>query len=369
MNHVTSIGLDVHARSITAAAFNPATGEVITKKFGTSPDELAGWILSFESPKAVYESGVTGFYLVRELRALGIDCVVGAISKMFKPSGDVRKKNDTNDAIFLARMLSSNNIVEVAVPDEECEAMRNLTRALEDIRQDLIRAKHRLNKFLIRHGHVFDEKNGNGTRIGNWTRAHWAWIRKITFKYEADEDVFAFYISEIRHIEAHKKQIENYLRTYAKQERWNLRVEALRCLKGVEVMTAFATVVEVNVFSRFNTASEFAAWLGLVPSESSSGEKTSRGGITKTGNTHLRKLLIESSWHYINAHPIRKRNEWGEVVPLAIENHAAKGVVRLIQRRRELHQRGKKPVVANCATARELACWMWAIGRMCEGTL
>lgn len=364
MNHVTSIGLDVHARSITGAAFNPITGEVVTKKLGASPAEVADWVLSFEEPKAVYESGVTGFYLVRELRALGVDCIVGAVSKMQKPAADKRRKNDRNDAVFLARMLCANNIVEVMVPDEECEAMRDLSRALEDARDDLVRAKQRLSKFLLRHGHVFDEVNEKGQRKGNWTQAYWAWVRKIEFGEEADEEAFAYYISEVRHFEAHKKQIEKFIRSHARKDRWRERVDALCLIKGIETMTAFSIVVEANVFSRFGSASAFSSWIGLTPSEHSSGEHVARGGITKAGNSHLRKQLIESSWHFANAHPSRKSSEG---VPLRIENHAHKGNVRLIERRKALHRRGKRPVVANCATARELACWIWAIGCMCEG--
>lgn len=351
-----------------AAAFNPLTGEVVTKKFGNSPAEVAEWILDFEEPKAVYESGVTGYALCRALRALGVDCIIGAVSKMHKPAADKRKKNDREDAIFLARLLASHNIVEVMVPDEECEAMRDIARVLEDVREDLTRAKHRLTKFLMRHGYVFDERNAKGTRIANWTRAFWAWVRDIEFEHEADQDAFAYYISEVRHLEQTKKQIENWIRKYAQQDRWRDRVDALRCLKGIETMTAFAIVVEANVFSRFANASDFAAWLGLVPSEHSSGEKTSRGGITKSGNSHLRKLFVEAAWHYVGATPKRKCAPTPDV-PLSIENHAAKATKRLIARRRRFHAKNKKPCVANCATARELACWCWAIGRMSEGTL
>mgnify|MGYP000052142907 CR=1 FL=1 len=121
MNHVTSIGLDVHARSVTAVAFDPWTGEVVSKKFNYVPSEIASWVLGFESPKVVYESGVTGFHLVRELRALNIDCIIGAVSKMQKPAADKRKKNDRNDAEFLARQLAARNVTEVWVPDEECD--------------------------------------------------------------------------------------------------------------------------------------------------------------------------------------------------------------------------------------------------------
>ena len=366
MDYITSIGLDVHARSIAAAAFNPLTGEIISKSFLYSPVEVASWALSFERPKAVYESGVTGFHLCRELNALGLDCVVAATSKMQRPPADAKRKNDSNDAAYLARLLAMHNITEVFVPDEETEAMRDLVRAHRDAVADATRAKQRLNLFLMRHGYTFNEKNSEGNPIGSWTAAHWAWIRKIVFCNEADEEAFAFYISEVRHKEAQKKEIEKFIRVHAKEERWSGRVDALCCFKGIDVLTAFAVTVEAGVFSRFSSAREFAAWTGLVPSEHSSGQKIANGPITKTGNSLVRRLLIESSWHYARATPERKKQTSPEV-PLRIENHAAKGVKRLVERRRYLARRGKRPVVANTATARELACWIWAIGCMVEG--
>lgn len=245
MSHVTSIGLDVHARSITAVALDSVTGEVRSQRFGYSPAEVADWILQFESPKAVCESGVTGFHLVRALGDFGIDCVVGAVPEMVRPSADKRKENDRSDAGLPARRLLARNIVEV-----------------------------------------------------------------------------------------------------------------------------FALVAEVGAFSRFGTARSFASWLGLAPSERSSGERVSRGGITKAGNSHLRKLLVEASWHYTRATKERKRGLHDDAVPAAISNHAASGARRLVERRRHLaHDLRKRPVVANIATARELACWIWALGRMSEGTL
>lgn len=370
MNHVTSIGLDVHARSITAVAMDSITGEVRSQRFGYSPAEVAEWILGLESPKAVYESGVTGFHLVRALRSLGIDCVVGAVSKMQKPAADRRKKNDRNDAEFLARQLMAHNITEVFVPDEETEAAQNLSRALEDARGDLVRAKHRLTHLLIRWGHVWDERTPGGKRRGTWTRAHWEWIRGIELPEMAAQESLDYYISEVRHIEAQKKAIEKRIAQYAQKPRWKNRVEALRCMKGIETMTAFALVAEAGVFSRFDSARAFASWLGLVPSEHSSGERVSRGGITKAGNSHLRKLLVEASWHYTRATEERKRALDDPIVPFAVSNHAAAGVKRLVERRRHFaRDLGKRPVVANVATARELACWCWALGRMGEGTL
>lgn len=369
MSYVTSIGLDVHARSITGAAFNPMTGEIRSKTFGCSPAEVAERIASFDSPKAVYESGVTGFHLVRELKALGIDCIVGAVSKMHKPAADRRRKNDRNDAEFLARQLAARNIVEVWAPDEECEAARDLSRVLEDIRADLVRAKHRLTHLLVRHGRVCDELDENGKRKNKWTRAHWEWIRSIDLSQAAARDAMDCYVSEIRHLEAQKKAIEKEIAGYAQQKRWKGRVEALRCLKGIETMTAFSLVVEAGAFSRFDSARAYSSWIGLVPSEHSSGEKVARGGITKAGNSHLRKQLVESAWHYTRATRERKRPGRGEEAPLHVENHAAKGVKRLVERRAHFAEQRLRPVVANVATARELACWVWAIGRMMEGAL
>lgn len=369
MNHVTSIGLDVHARSVTAVAFDPWTGEVMSKKFNYVPSEIASWVLGFESPKVVYESGVTGFHLVRELRALNIDCIIGAVSKMQKPAADKRKKNDRNDAEFLARQLAARNVTEVWVPDEECEAARDISRALEDAREDLVRAKQRLNHLLIRHGHVFDEVGPDGRRRGKRTRAHREWIRAIELPEAASRDALDHCIAQARHLEAQKKAIEKEIAAYARAERWRGRAEALRCLKGIETMTAFSPAAEAGAFSRFESARAFSSWLGPTPSEHSSGERVSRGGITKAGNSHLRKQLVESSWHYTRATAERKRDRWGGEVPLAIENHAARGVKRLVERRARFAERRMRPVVANVATARELSCWAWALGRMAEGTL
>lgn len=366
MNHTTSIGLDVRARSIAAAALDPLTGEVVTKTFAYSPGEVASWALGFDSPKAVYESGVTGFHLCRELNALGLECAVGASSKMQRPPADVKRKNDLSDAQFLARLLATHNVTEVFVPDAETEAARDLVRAHADARADLTRARQRLNLFLMRHGHVFCEKGPTGAPVGSWTKAHWAWIRQISFPDEADEEALAFYIAQVRHMEGQKRELEKFIRAHAREPRWRGRVDALRCLKGIEEITAFALVAEAGVFSRFGSARAFSTWAGLVPSEHSSGPRRRTGGITKTGNSNVRRLLVEASRHYARATAARKPAPSPDV-PLRIENHAAKAVKRLVARRREMSARGKRPSVANCATARELACWCWAIGRMAEG--
>lgn len=368
MNHLTSIGLDVHARSVAAAAFNPFTGEVISRSFGYEPKEIAGWIKTFKSPKAVYESGVTGFDLARKLNEMGVECVVGAVSKMVKPSADMKRKNDHNDAVYLAKLLATHNVVEVMVPDKECEAARDLVRAYIDCSQALTRSRLQLTHFLMRHGLVFNEKNSQGNPVSNWTKGHWAWMRDIDFHDESDEETFAFYIAEVRHLEATKKQLVRFICTHAREPRWKGRVEALRCLKGIETVTAFTLVVEANVFSRFDSAKAFACWAGLVPSEHSSGERKATGGITKTGNSIVRRSLVEAAWCYMRATTQRKERP-SEDVSLSIENHAARATKRLVKRGKALKELNKKPQVINCAIARELACFVWSIGRMAEGAL
>lgn len=325
-------------------------------------------MLGFDSPKAVYESGVTGFDLARKPNALGIDCVVCAASKLQRPPADARRKNDEDDSIFLARLLATSNIVEVFAPDEEAEAAHDLVRAHQGVRQDLARARQRLNMFLVRHGHTWNEKRPDGAPKSAWTRDHWAWIRSVEFGDEADMDAFALYISEARHLEQHKKQMENFIKRESLKDRWRLRVDSLRCLKGIEVVTAFALVVEACAFARFKSASAYASWLGLTPSERSSGERIAKGSITKCGNSLCRRLLVEASWHYARASDKRKPAPAPEV-PLSIENRAARGAKRLVRQRRRLAAKGKRPAVANVATARELACFAWAIGCEAEGAL
>ena len=274
LDTTTFVGLDVHARSIKAVSLDVMTGEVRAATFGYDAGAVAEWVRSVD-PRArcVYESGVTGFDLQKRLSGLGVDCVVGAVSKMIKPSADRRRKNDRNDAEFLARMLSVGNVVEVWVPDDECEAARDLTRALEDARDDLSRSKQRLSKFLLRHGLAFDERTPTGRRKGNWTRAHWSWIESIRFAEGADNDVLAYYVDAVRRAAEEKARLERLVEGEARKPRWRRRVDSLRCLKGVDTATAADLVFEAGEFSRFGNARSFAAWVGLTPSEHQRGER------------------------------------------------------------------------------------------------
>ena len=367
MHTTTFVGLDVHARKIAAVALDAMTGEVRSATFGYDAAAVADWVRSIDpAAKCVYESGVTGFDLQKKLPALGVDCAIGAVSKMIKPSADRRRKNDRNDAEFLARMLSVGNVVEVWVPDDECEAARDLVRALDDAREDLKRCKQRLSKFLLRHGLVFDEVNAAGQRKNNWTSAHWAWIKRIEFAERSDNDVLAYYVDATRQAMEDKRRLEGLVEAEAAKPRWKRRVDSLRCLKGVDTMTAADVVFEAGEFSRFKNARSFSAWLGLTPSEHSSGEKVVQGGITKAGNKHLRRVMVEAAWHYLSCSPHSKDLASGQEPDPAARRHAAKGVRRLVARRGDMLGRGVHKNKANVATARELACWCWAVGLMAE---
>ena len=366
-NATTFVGLDVHARSIKACAFVPATGEIERKSLGYEPGELASWMKSLPQPaKCVYESGVTGFHLCRELRFMGVDYAIGALKKITVEAADRGRKTDRRDAHFLAVQLALGVVTEVHVPDPECEGARDLTRALADARDDAVRAKQRLSKFLLRHGYVYDERNAAGQRKGRWTRDFWAWVGRIDLGDPSAMAALDHYCERVRRADEEKAALEAKVKSLAQAPRWKPTCDALRCLKGIDAVTAASIACEADGFSRFERASGFAAWIGLVPSEHSSGEFQCRGGITKAGNKHLRKLLVEAAWHYKCASRAPKKAAAGQSVPPDARRHANAGVRRLVDRRRAMDAAGKQSSVANVAIARELACWCWAVGRMAE---
>ena len=273
----------------------------------------------------------------------------------------------TRDAQFLAVQLALGVVTEVHVPDAECEGARDLARALADARDDAVRAKQRLSKFLLRRGLVYDERNAAGQRRNRWTGDFWAWVGRIDLGDAAAMATLDHYCERVREADAAKAALEAKVKSLAQQPRWKPTCDALKCLKGIDAVTAASIACEADGFARFATASGFAAWVGLVPSEHSSGESRFRGGITKAGNKHLRKLLVEAAWHYKGASRSPKDLAKGQVVDAATRRHANAGVRRLVDRRRSMDDAGKQSSVANVAVARELACWCWAVGRMAEG--
>lgn len=356
MEYRTSVGLDVHARSVRAAAFVPETGEVIERGFKYEPAEIAAWARTLPQPAcAVYESGPTGFDLARTLRTFDVECKVGAVSKMLKPAGD-RIKIDKRDAVFLARMLAVGNVVECRIPPAEEEAVRDLARAREDARGDLVSAKLTLSMFLLRKGLAYSDGK-------QWTKRHRLWLRNLEFPTDEEAFVFGEYLAQVNETEQRKKRITERLEEIAGRPEYAERVRALRCIKGIGTVTALTMIVEIGDFARFRSAPAFSSFLGLVPSEDSSGESVRRGAMTKTGNVFVRKLLIEAAWHHSTPYKPTSVTAVAAATgaPASAVAKADKANRRLHDRYERLRRRGKKSCVVMAAIARELACWVWAV--------
>lgn len=358
MAYRTSIGLDVHARTIAACALDHLTGEITQRTFDEPvAQDIIDWAEGFEKPvHAVYETGPTGFTLARALNGGGLECVIGATSKMLRPAGD-RVKNDKRDAVMLARMLSTGNIPEVRIPDPEEEAAKDLVRMREDARASLTAAKLRFTHFLIRKGHVY----GKGKKT--WTRTHRDWIRTLKFETALDKSVFDELLAEVLAATDRRDRIQKLVEREARNERWAPMVARLSCMKGISTYSAFAMAVEIGNFGRFPNARAFQSYVGLLTSENSSGTKTAHGGITKTGNSLVRKLLVEAAWLYMRPRMLNPTIE-SECVPPEVVEHARKGCIRLKNRADHLRGRGKKGCVVVTALSRELAGWVWALATM-----
>jgi transposase len=351
------VGLDVHARSVAAAAIDGVTGELFKARLSPTHEQILGWVQSLPGPAAVaYEAGPTGFGLHRSLTAAGIRCEVAAPSKLQRPSGD-RVKTDARDAVLLARQLRLDEIVSVVVPTESQEAARDLVRAREDARGDLMRARHRLSKLLLRQGLVYC---GGAA----WTNAHDVWLRRQRLEQPATRAAFESDYEAVITTAARRDRLDQEIAAMAAHSESTAVVRRLACLRGVSTLTAFALAVEIGDWHRF-TGNTIGAFVGLVPTEYSSGASRVQGGITKTGNSHCRRLLIEAAWHHRPGyHPgAVMRARWNQASPAA-RARGDLGNRRLHARWVRFNERRKRPVVANAAIARELAGWCWSLAVM-----
>lgn len=351
----TSVGLDVHARSIMACALDSVTGRTVRRRLIPSAVAVLDWLRELPGPAAVaYEAGPTGFDLARQLSAAGVRCVVAAPSKLQRPAAD-RVKTDARDALHLARLLRMDQVVEVRVPGVEQEAARDLVRAREDVRGDLMRCRHRLSKLLLRHGIVYSGGQA-------WTGAHETWLRGQRFAQRGIQLAFDADLEAMLLTLQRRDRLDKAITEMAADSEYTALVHRLGCLRGVSTLTAFGLAVEVGDWHRF-TGATIGAYLGLVPTESSSGQQRWQGSITKTGNAHARRLLVEAAWHHRRAyrHPSAvMRARWSLASPPArARGHA--GNHRLHQRWQTFLARNKKTVIANVAIARELAGWCWSL--------
>jgi transposase len=306
--------------------------------------------------RCVYEAGPNGYELYRQLRQGGIHCDVIAPSLTPTRPGD-RVKTNRRDARNLGRLYRAGELTVIQVPGQKQEALRDLMRAREDIREDLTRRQHRLNRFLVRQG--FSYRDGQ-----KWTGKYWLWMKKIRFDDTNLETVFVECVRAVEQTMEQLKTFDSRVEEAAQQPEYARKVAQLKTLRGVKTITAMTVLAEVGDMRRYASAPQFMASTGLVSREYSTGDKQRRGGITKTGNTHLRRVLVESGWHYrhrsIAGAAIRSRRKGQSAAIVAI---AEKAEQRLHRKFRRLVDRYNKPSqVAAVAVARELAGFIWAIG-------
>jgi transposase len=349
------VGLDVHARSVVAGVLDGSTGELRSVRVQPGKDGAVGWLQTLPAPvRVVYEAGPTGYGLARACAGAGISCVVAAPSRL-RAAAD-RVKTDRRDAERLARLLRLGEITPVRIPTLEEEAARDLVRAREDARSDLMRARHRLSKLLLRHGLVYDATA--------WTRAHDAWLRRQRFQGGPLAIVFDECYGRMLDAQSRRDALDQAISELAANEPHADVVSRLVCLRGVSTLTAFALTVELGDWHRFRPES-LGPFLGLTPSERSSGERRRQGGISKTGNSHVRRLLVEAAWHQRRV-PRRsvtlERRRDGK--PLAVRAQAERSARRLHGRWQSLEGRGKPRSIVVVAVARELAGHCWALATM-----
>lgn len=356
------VGLDVHKNSIDIAlADSGRDGDVrFYGSIGGDLDSLHKVVRKLQSTgptlRFVYEAGPCGYDIYRSLKKQGLDCSVVAPSKIPRKSGD-RIKNDRRDALNLARLHRSGELTPVYVPTVEDEAMRDLTRGREDAVKALRTARQVLLAFLLRHGHRY-------SGLSYWSKTHWTWIAGIKMPHRAQQITLQEYVHAVHEQLDRVQRLTRQIQELVPQ--WNLAplVKSLQALRGVSLIVAATTVAELGDLARFDSAKQLMAYLGLVPSEHSSGGTVKHGSITKTGNSHVRRALTEAAHTY--CHPARESRVLLTRLaglPQEVRQTAWKAQVRLCGRFRRLIARGKNRNTVVTATARELAAFMWAIAR------
>lgn len=354
---ITFVGMDVHKSTINVAvleAGKPEPIEWVVENRATVVAKL-GQRLKKDYGKEVtccYEAGPCGFALMRQLSSLGIACKLIAPALIPKQAGN-RVKTDRRDARKLASLFKAGLLTEVHPPTVAQEAVRDLCRARDDARDERVRAQHRLVKFLLRYGLTF---SGSTTTV-----AYRTWLRTLMFPEPAAQSAFDHYVRSLDAARERQITLDEKIEEIAKQPEYERAVGVLRCFRGIDTTSAMILLSELGDITRFESPRKLMAFLGITPSEYSSGAKDRRGGITKTGNRHVRRLLVEAAWHYRHHARVgkqlqaRRRHQPGWAV-----NLAEKCQMRLCRRHRRLVERGKAKNKANTAVARELSGFIWA---------
>jgi len=349
------VGLDVHATKIVAAVLDVETGELEFFMLGGDVGQAAGLCAGLLRPvRAAYEAGPTGYGLARELAARGVECVVAAPSKIPRASGD-RVKTDRRDAEHLVRLLLAGKLHAVRVPGGEEESLRDLVRAREAVRMDLMRNRHRLSKLLLRHGYRFNDGPA-------WTDRHRAWVADIRMPHQAAQDTLTDAVGAIDALVHRRDELERGIVAALPGSPWATQAGRLRCLRGIDTLTAAGLCAEIGDFERFAKAGQLMSYVGVVPSESTTGQQRRLGAITKTGSGHARRLLVEAAWHYRKTPRTSKaltdRQDGQPTQAVAVAWSAQRRLHRTWQR---LEAKGKRRTLIAVAAARELTGFCWSI--------
>lgn len=349
-------GLDVHRAFVVAAIMDRGSGELRVWRLPGETSDVVAFCAGLPGPvRVAYEAGPTGFALARALTVAGVQCVIAAPGKIERPSSD-RVKTDQRDAERLLRLLMIDGLHAVRVPSTQEEALRDLVRAREDIRGDLMRARHRMSKLLLRHDVRFD-----GTAAA-WTTHHRAWLAKVDLGDRGAQVTLLDYQGAIDALLICRDTLEATIDELIPDSPWARSIARLRCLRGIDTLSAVGLCAEIGDWARFPKAGHVMSYLGLVPSEDSSGTSRRQGQITKTGSGHGRRLLVEAAWHYRRPPrhgDVLKRRQAGQPAHvLAISWQAQRRLYRTWQHLDA--ERGKRRTIVAVAVARELAGFCWA---------
>jgi transposase len=356
------IGMDVHKDTIAVAYVAQEHGAEVTHlgTIGTRQCDIDQLVRKMQSKAKhlifVYEAGPCGYWLYRSLTKKGYDCWVVAPSLIPQKAGD-RVKTDRRDAMQLARLARSGDLTVVYVPQVDDEAIRDLTRAREDALSDCKDAKFRLKAFLLRH-------DIRSTGRANWGPAHLRWLAEVVYPTPAQHIVFQEYVRAVTEHPARLQRLDPELHEHVPAWRLHPVVEALQALRGVQFTVAVTMVAAIGDLTRFDTPRELMKFLGLIPSEYSSGERRHQGSITKAGNPHARRALVEGAWASRSPAKVSRHLHLRlEKHPKMIQDISWTAQVRLCKRYRQLVARGKHAHIVTVAIARELAGFMWAIAQ------
>jgi transposase len=357
----THVGLDVHKQSISIAMLLPGSVKAVHWEMRNEPGEVRRLVRRLRRDAGggavlcAYEAGPCGYVLQRQLAREGVACQVVAASLIPRKPGE-RIKTDRRDARKLAELLRAGLLTEVRPPSAAEEALRDLCRCREDARVDLMRARHRLGKMLLRRDLRYVEGRP-------WTEQHQAWLWRLKLEYAAERMVLEDYLLAVEQVSARLATLDAQLKEVADQEPYRERIGWLRCLRGIDTITALSVLAELHGFERFAKPRQLMAYLGLVPSESSSGASVHRGAITKTGNRHLRRLLTEAA-HHCRHRPgvsaaLRRRRAGQPAAVIALADRAQQRLHRRYSRL--LLGRGLPVQKIVVACARELTGFVWAL--------